>query len=109
MFSAAAGVPEGSVFYGRELPQAKRVLTAWGQHSLVDAAKALLAAALVNPRNQRFFLISESTLPLYSPLLWYSQVGGEYYNPHCSFDRIEGDPRPCAWMIPGFLTNCTCS
>lgn len=50
------------------------MITAWGQHSLVDAARALLAAALENPRNQRFFLISESTLPLYSPLLWYSQV-----------------------------------
>ena len=37
----------------------------------------LLAAAFANPRNQRFVLLSESTLPLYSPMLWYSQVRGQ--------------------------------
>ena len=51
-----------------------RVETAWGTHSLVDASRVLLAAAFANPRNQRFVLLSDSTLPLYSPMLWYSQA-----------------------------------
>lgn len=38
------------------------------------AAEALLAAALKNPRNQRFMLLSESDLPLYSPQALYLQV-----------------------------------
>lgn len=38
------------------------------------AAEALLAAALKNPRNQKFFMLSESDLPLYSPHVMYLQV-----------------------------------
>lgn len=40
------------------------------------AAEALLAAALRNPRNQKFIILSESDLPLYSPEVLYLQVGG---------------------------------
>lgn len=32
-----AGYPPGSLFHGRELPRHERVVTEWGQHSLVDA------------------------------------------------------------------------
>jgi hypothetical protein len=38
------------------------------------AAEALLAAALRNPRNQKFFMLSESDLPLYSPEAMYLQA-----------------------------------
>lgn len=35
-----------------------------------------MAAALRNPRNQKFIILSESDLPLYSPEVLYLQVGG---------------------------------
>ena len=35
--------------------------TAWGSPSLMDAAKALLKAALQEPSNQRFVLLCESS------------------------------------------------
>lgn len=42
--------------------------------SLCRAAEALLAAALRNPRNLKFLIMSESDLPLYSPEVLYRQV-----------------------------------
>ena len=35
--TSPAGYPPGSLFHGRELPRQERVVTEWGQHSLVDA------------------------------------------------------------------------
>lgn len=72
------GYLPGSLFYGRELPNSMRVTTEWGTHTLVDAAEALLAAALKNPRNQKFFMLSESDLPLYSPHVFYQQLMSEH-------------------------------
>ena len=46
---------------------ADRVATEWGGFTLADATRRLLAAALQDPRNQRFALLSESCVPLYSP------------------------------------------
>ncbi|PRW32548.1 Transcription initiation factor TFIID subunit 13 [Chlorella sorokiniana] len=69
--------PPGSLFHGRELPQKERVVTEWGQHSLVDAARTLLRAAYRNPRVTKFALMSESDLPLYSPHLLYTQLVSE--------------------------------
>lgn len=42
--------------------------------SLRRPAEALLAAALRNPRNLKFLIMSESDLPLYSPEVLYRQV-----------------------------------
>ncbi|KAL4424080.1 hypothetical protein ABPG75_001381 [Micractinium tetrahymenae] len=72
------GYPAGSLLHGRELPDSLRVATEWGTHTLVDAAEALLAAALKNPRNQKFFMLSESDLPLYSPHVMYLQLMSEH-------------------------------
>ena len=71
------GFPPGSTFKGRELPPEFRVKAVWGTHTLVDATRALLAAALTNPRNQKFVLLSESDVPLYSPLVLYAQMMAE--------------------------------
>ena len=49
----------------------------WGEHSMVEALRALLRAALRDPTNQRFQLLCEHTLPLQSPLLVYQQLMGE--------------------------------
>lgn len=40
---------------------------AWGQHSLVEAERALLSAALNDPLNEKFVLVPEDAIPLYPP------------------------------------------
>ena len=54
-----------------------QIQTRWGDHSLTAATKALLRSALANPLNQRFVLISESDIPLYDPLTFYTQLMSE--------------------------------
>ena len=71
------GFPLDSVFYGREIPPEFRVETVWGTHTLIDATRALLAAALTNPRAKKFVLMSESDVPLYSPMALYTQMMSE--------------------------------
>jgi len=69
-----SGFPEGSIFRGCELPPKYRTEAVWGTHTLVDATRTLLAAALTNSRATKFVLISESDIPLYSPLVLYEQL-----------------------------------
>ena len=61
-----------SVFYNQEVP--RRVETEWGGHSLAEASRRLLRAALQDPLNQRFVLISEDSIPLYPPATIYQQL-----------------------------------
>ncbi|XP_038691995.1 glycosyltransferase BC10-like isoform X2 [Tripterygium wilfordii] len=51
-------------FYGRQLKNSIQV--AWGESSMIKAEKLLLAAALEDPANQRFVLLSDSCVPLYN-------------------------------------------
>ena len=64
-----------SPFAGREV--AGRVRASWGDHSIVEATRILLRAALADPRNQRFVLLSEADAPLYSAAATYAQLMGE--------------------------------
>lgn len=68
----AAGFPQGSLWHGRSLPE--RVKVEWGQHSMVDATRALLRNALKDPLNQKFILLSEAGIPLYPPDVLYHQL-----------------------------------
>ncbi|CAO2839462.1 unnamed protein product [Amaranthus hypochondriacus] len=52
-----------SVFFGRQIPSKK---VSWGDVSLADAEKRLLANALLDFSNERFVLISESCIPIYN-------------------------------------------
>ncbi|CAK0758242.1 hypothetical protein CVIRNUC_002605 [Coccomyxa viridis] len=65
------GYKEDSLFHGREVPD--RVQVRWGEHSMVEALRALIREALRDPMNQRFQLLCEYSLPLQSPLLVYQQ------------------------------------
>ena len=49
----------------------------WGQPTLIMAERLLLQTALQDEENQRFVLLSESCIPLYSPQLIYQQLMGE--------------------------------
>lgn len=67
--------PEDSIFSGREISE--RVEAKWGTHSLVDAARNLLRAALQEPLNQKFILLSESCIPLYPAAAIHAQLIAE--------------------------------
>lgn len=69
------GYPSGALWDGYLIQE--RVDTKWGDHSLSIATRALISAALVNPGNQWFVLVSESDIPLYDPLTFYLQLMSE--------------------------------
>ena len=48
----------------------------WGTTNLTVALQHMLRVALLEPRNQRFVLLSESGVPLYPPaVVWQSLMG----------------------------------
>ncbi|XP_039060266.1 glycosyltransferase BC10-like isoform X2 [Hibiscus syriacus] len=51
-------------FYNRQLTDSIQV--AWGESSMIEAERLLLANALDDPTNQRFVLLSDSCVPLYN-------------------------------------------
>ncbi len=51
--------------------------TEWGSHTLSQATRRLLQAALENPLNQRFVLMSGSSIPLRPVVFTYSQLIAE--------------------------------
>ncbi|GAB4823196.1 hypothetical protein N2152v2_010242 [Parachlorella kessleri] len=67
--------PEGSLFAGHEIPE--RVLVRWGQSTELLAEVLLVQAALGDPLNQRFVLLSESCIPLYPVATVYAQLMSE--------------------------------
>jgi Core-2/I-Branching enzyme len=46
----------------------------WGLHSLVEAERVLLRAALEDPQNRRFQMLCEQTVPLYPPEVLYREL-----------------------------------
>ncbi|KAK9845205.1 hypothetical protein WJX81_000030 [Elliptochloris bilobata] len=90
----------------------QRVATSWGSFSLAQAVKNMLAAALEEPRNQRFLLLSESCAPLYPPAVVYQQA---MYTSKSKINSCTGDPdwpldtyrfeRPMGPMTAGRLTK----
>ncbi|KAG0462707.1 hypothetical protein HPP92_021183 [Vanilla planifolia] len=53
-----------SFFYDRQLEDSVQV--DWGEASMIEAERLLLKAALKDPANQRFVLVSDSCIPLYN-------------------------------------------
>ncbi|KAK9789383.1 hypothetical protein WJX73_006397 [Symbiochloris irregularis] len=61
--------PEDSIFAGALIEE--RVVVEWGQFSVAQAELNLISAGLKDPRAQRFVLLSEACIPLYTaPVLW---------------------------------------
>ncbi|CAL5186574.1 unnamed protein product [Lathyrus oleraceus] len=54
---------QSSVFYDRRIPSKEVV---WGENSMIEAERRLLANALLDFSNQRFVLLSESCIPLFN-------------------------------------------
>lgn len=76
-YADAANIVESSIFGPYVLPKSFRVDANWGSHSLIDATRVLYAAALTNPLNSKFLLISEADVPLYNSLFVYRQLDSE--------------------------------
>ena len=73
--SASAGYPQSSIFHAHVM--STRVYTERGNIAWVDGAKAAMRAALRDPMNTKFVTLSETGIPLYSPLLTYHQLMSE--------------------------------
>ncbi|KAG6493559.1 hypothetical protein ZIOFF_048551 [Zingiber officinale] len=59
-------------FFGRQIPDSIKVI--WGESTMIEAERLLLAAALKDPANQRFAFISDSCVPLYNFSYIYNYV-----------------------------------
>ncbi|PKA50421.1 hypothetical protein AXF42_Ash013510 [Apostasia shenzhenica] len=76
-----------SVFYGRQIPSK---VSEWGQMSMCDAERRLLANALLDISNEWFVLLSESCIPLHNFSIVYEYLSRSRY----SFIGSIDDPGP---------------
>ncbi|KAB5569632.1 hypothetical protein DKX38_003425 [Salix brachista] len=76
-------------FYGQQLNYSIQVI--WGESSMIEAEKLLLLAALHDPANQRFVLLSDSCVPLYSFSYSYSYLMSSSKSFVDSFIDVEED------------------
>lgn len=67
--------PASSFFAGHEIID--RVNVQWGRHSMIEAERLLLRAALQDPLNSHFVLLCETSIPLYSAPATYLQIVSE--------------------------------
>ncbi|OAY82544.1 hypothetical protein ACMD2_25583 [Ananas comosus] len=75
--------PRGSVFFQRRIPSKP---VQWGESSMVDAERRLLANALLDPSNCRFVLLSDSCIPLFNFSAAYGYLAGSHLSFVSSFD-----------------------
>nr|XP_043613603.1 glycosyltransferase BC10-like [Erigeron canadensis] len=85
--SYKANIPPASVFHGRQIPSQ---VAEWGQMSMCDAERRLLANALLDMSNEYFVLVSESCIPLFNFTLTYHYITNSRYSFMGAFD----DPGP---------------
>ncbi|KAK9699781.1 hypothetical protein RND81_08G196000 [Saponaria officinalis] len=79
-----------SVFYRRQIPSK---VAEWGEMSMCDAERRLLANALLDFSNERFVLLSESCIPLYNFTVIYNYITGSKYSFMGSLDELGRDGR----------------
>nr|PNR52318.1 hypothetical protein PHYPA_008692 [Physcomitrium patens] len=72
-----------SVFHLRNIPSKR---AKWGDVSICDAERRLLANALLDPANERFVLLSESCIPLYNFSYIYAAFTSTFYSYVQAFD-----------------------
>ncbi|XAR67551.1 hypothetical protein NMG60_11002344 [Bertholletia excelsa] len=78
-------VPKNSVFHGRRVPSKK---VGWGQSSMIDAERRLLANALLDFSNERFVLLSDTCIPLFNFTTVYTYL----LNSNLSFVASYDEP-----------------
>lgn len=85
--SYKANFSSASVFYRRQIPSQ---VSEWGQMSMCDAERRLVANALLDISNEWFVLLSESCIPLYNFSTVYKFLSRSRY----SFIGSVDDPSP---------------
>uniref|UniRef100_A0A1J3GGX5 Glycosyltransferase BC10 n=1 Tax=Noccaea caerulescens TaxID=107243 RepID=A0A1J3GGX5_NOCCA len=85
--SKKSPVHTSSYFAGRDIHSHK---VAWGQISMVDAERRLLAHALIDPDNQHFVLLSDSCVPLFD----FNYIYNHLIFANLSFIDCFEDPGP---------------
>ncbi|KAH9602375.1 hypothetical protein KSS87_011413 [Heliosperma pusillum] len=69
------------------------LLAEWGQMSMCDAERRLLANALLDFSNEWFMLVSESCIPLYNFTVIYDYISKSKYSFMGSIDELGPDGR----------------
>ncbi|KAK1311860.1 hypothetical protein QJS10_CPA07g00921 [Acorus calamus] len=85
--SYRAEFPPTSPFYQRQIPSQ---VAEWGEMSMCDAERRLLANALLDFSNEWFILLSESCIPLFNFSIIYKYIKKSRYSFVGAFD----DPSP---------------
>ncbi|KAK9091360.1 hypothetical protein Sjap_024537 [Stephania japonica] len=83
----ATALPESSVFHDRYIPSKK---VKWGEFSMIEAERRLLASALLDISNERFVLLSEACIPLTD----FSTVYNYLMSSSKSFVEVYDKPGP---------------
>ncbi|KAJ7963133.1 Core-2/I-branching beta-1,6-N-acetylglucosaminyltransferase family protein [Quillaja saponaria] len=73
-----------SVFYRRQIPSQ---VAEWGEMSMCDAERRLLANALLDISNEWFVLLSEACIPLHNFSIVYRYISRSWYSFMGSFDE----------------------
>ncbi len=100
-----------SMFAGHIIP--KRIVGLRGHHSLTIAERLLLGEALKNPLNQRFYLVSETTLPMYPAAFVWEQAMAEQVSrvDACTFQddlKVGECKRSNVFFAVMYLWWCSC-
>ncbi|GAB4842419.1 hypothetical protein Ancab_012391 [Ancistrocladus abbreviatus] len=85
--SYQANVSRTSVFYQRQIPSQ---VAEWGEMSMCDAERRLLANAMLDASNEWFVLLSEACIPLRNFIITYRYIARSHYSFMGSYD----DPGP---------------
>ncbi|XP_047339300.1 glycosyltransferase BC10-like [Impatiens glandulifera] len=80
-------VSEVSVFQGRRIPSKE---AEWGKANMIEAERRLLANALLDFRNERFVLLSESCIPLHN----FTSIYNYLINTNQTFVESYDQPGP---------------
>ncbi|KAI5336879.1 hypothetical protein L3X38_016148 [Prunus dulcis] len=80
-----ANFSPSSVFHKRQIPSQ---VAEWGEMSMCDAERRLLANALLDISNEWFVLLSEACIPLYNLSIVYHYLSRSRYSFMGSFDEI---------------------
>ncbi|CAL4897415.1 unnamed protein product [Urochloa decumbens] len=86
-YSGPKKFPRSSPFHRRHVPSK---VVQWGEPTMFDAERRLLANALLDPANDRFVLVSESCIPLFNFTVVYDYLTGSSH----SFVNAFDDPGP---------------
>ncbi|KAL8153393.1 hypothetical protein V2J09_011153 [Rumex salicifolius] len=76
--------PRSSVFYDRQILSQ---MVVWGEMSMCDAERRLLANALLDMSNEYFVLLSESCIPLRNFTTTHDYLERSRYSFMCSYDE----------------------